>query len=890
MCVWLALAVLGASWLWGVSYYYPAQPSMWLIALAATLGLLMTAPGRMPSRATATWAALLLLPALVLTFWLPASWPCRAALVLLVVGLLAAIFRRHKRDPGLFFPGQLRLVTACMLSGALLLVQALGLLAYESLTARCHDLPDFLGTVVAAVAWLLGIQAARFEDTLAILSMREVHLFGLTWELLLDPATLLFLLGGAVLILWEPGSPRNPGGGERALGEEAFPRRAGWRRLWGLLVLAAAAAAWLPLRAGLLLALFLHDVLRLEYEAPMRSMGLMWSPWVHLLLLLPLALLAWWLVPMNRPAAGPPQPGPTTLPPPRKKRTEAACWGMALGLTALAAAAFTFAVVWEPVGRRAAGRVLVEEYCPPGGQVWERTDKPFDTEWYGQESGYNYYCIADYSSRFYQVSRLTVPITPQTLADCDVLVIKVPMRSYATEEIESIERFVSGGGGLLLVGEHTNFSGSSAFLNAIAERFGFRFRYDCLFGMDVFYQQRYEPPLVPHPVVQRVPLLDFAVSCSLAPGRSAGRAVIRGTGLKSLPADYHAFNYYPQFADRAEMRYGAFIQLWATRHGRGRVLAFTDSTIFSNFSAFEPGKAELWLGMLEWLNHRPLWPEPRWWLVGLGGALLGGAGLARRWSRLAASEDFWWLLVAAGVLGWSTAVVAARELHRAAMPLPTAVRPFVQVVIDRTVSDVLLPQSGFIGGAENGYGLFERWILRLGYFTARRGEPRPHGQPSEFAADLLVVIRPTRPPTEKFLRRLVEYVNAGGKLLLLDSPDNTGSTANILLEPFGLRIEHGRAIEGLLASDGNLPAVPLHKAAVVRGGKAFCWVGHSPVGTVARHGGGLVVALGLADSFSDARMGATGDVEPDAPLRRLYQLQFDLLRGIMEGDADLRRR
>jgi len=58
-------------------------------------------------------------------------------------------------------------------------------------------------------------------------------------------------------------------------------------------------------------------------------------------------------------------------------------------------------------------------------------------------------------------------------------------------------------------------------------------------------------------------------------------------------ADYHANTLLPQAVDHAAMRYGAFVQLWATRHGRGRVLAFTDSTIWSNFSAFEPGNIEL---------------------------------------------------------------------------------------------------------------------------------------------------------------------------------------------------------------------------------------------------------------------------------------------------------
>jgi len=82
---------------------------------------------------------------------------------------------------------------------------------------------------------------------------------------------------------------------------------------------------------------------------------------------------------------------------------------------------------------------------------------------------------------------------------------------------------------------------------------------------------------------------DFATSCSLEVGHSSGRGVIVSTGLKNSMADYHANNYYPQAVDHAAMRYGAFIQLWSTRHGRGRVLAFTDSTIFSNFCTFEPG-------------------------------------------------------------------------------------------------------------------------------------------------------------------------------------------------------------------------------------------------------------------------------------------------------------
>ena len=67
--------------------------------------------------------------------------------------------------------------------------------------------------------------------------------------------------------------------------------------------------------------------------------------------------------------------------------------------------------------------------------------------------------------------------------------------------------------------------------------------------------------------------------------------------------EYHYDNFHPIPQHCPEMRYGAFIQVWAARHGQGRVIAFADSTVFSNFCVCQPGKAEMMLGMVEWLNH-----------------------------------------------------------------------------------------------------------------------------------------------------------------------------------------------------------------------------------------------------------------------------------------------
>ena len=93
-----------------------------------------------------------------------------------------------------------------------------------------------------------------------------------------------------------------------------------------------------------------------------------------------------------------------------------------------------------------------------------------------------------------------------TLAECDVLVIKIPTARYSAREIDAVVEFVAGGGGLLLIGDHTNYERSAAYLNDIARRMGFVFRDDLLYSTAAAPdQQRYERPLVPHPAVAAVP-------------------------------------------------------------------------------------------------------------------------------------------------------------------------------------------------------------------------------------------------------------------------------------------------------------------------------------------------------------------------------------------------
>ena len=837
---WIGLALLSASWLFGLGLYHHANWPAWAVLVVTGTVLLTGLDIRRPARGELIAAAVLIVPAVAL-----APWPYRAALLLVFIGALLCIVPIPRRWPA-------RLGTAALAAGAILVVQSLGILAYASMTAKSHDLPRALAYLLSGAAKLLGIDATLNGTTIALHSMRRVHYLGATWELLLDPVTWSFLLGGVALLSF-------------CATDRQEPRR---RLAQSLAVFLLFIVLWLPVRAALLMAVFMHRALLTGYEAPLVLMNQFWSPWGHLALLAGPALLAVRFTRMSPLVQVEHTPGAGVGFPKRLAPVALAFAGTLL---------LVGGVLWDPGGPRKSGRILVDEHH----STWERTDRPYDTEWYGQESGYNYACIYDYCSRFYEMGRLSAAVDANALKDCSVLVVKTPTERYGPDEIATIEQFVAKGGGLLLIGEHTNVFNTGVYLNDIAARFGIRFRYDCLFDIDGVFRQLYRLPLVPHPILQNMPPLDFAVSCSIEPDAGLGRALpwrsraaIVGTGLRSLPADYHASNFYPQVEDRAEARYGAFIQLWTTRRGAGRVAAFSDSTIFSNFSTFEPGKAELMLGMLEWLNHRNASPDLRPLLIGLGLLLIAGAiVLRRKWSAS------WLLLLAAAALGWSVAVVGVRSAHGASSPLPKPVRPFTQVVVDRTVCDAPLSISGFIGGDPKGFGIFERWILRLGWFTSRR-----QGN-NVFRGDLLVFLHPNQPVNADFRAALDEYVASGGKVLVLDSLANAQSTANTLLYPFGLSVEHATPLKGTLAPPAGWPALAIESACEIKGGTPLIRIGNTPVAAAVEHGRGTVTIVGFGSRFADNQMGVTGDVIPDAQLRQVYELEFSLLRSLLPSPS-----
>lgn len=842
---WIGIALFSASWLFGMSFYHQADYLSWFILIFCGIPFLKNIKCVLPGKFEAWIALCMLIPSIFLV-----PWPFRMIPLLLFIGLLLHILPIPRPWPG-------KLSNMLVVSAILLLFQALALILYKNLTAFSHELPFPFPNLLALTAKLFNISSTLADSNLALFTMRKVHLLGTTWDFFLDPSTFCFLAGGIGLFFIMVVSSDSS---QKSFKNLTRP----------ILFFILGVSLWLPIRAGIHLALLMHRSLLIEYESPIVLMNQFRDGWLNLSLLGGVVFIVVMCVKL-----------PPFLPSRENIKTRLLRKEIFFGLLFAFLGTFilTFGLFLDLSGSRKSSRVFVDEFHSD----WKSTEKAFDTTWYGEESGHNYAAIYNYCSHFFTMNRLTKAINEKTLKDCGVLILKVPTSPYEPGEIEAVKRFVKNGGGLLLIGEHTDVFYTSSYLNDITIKFGFEFRSDCLLGIDTPFEQLFKTPALAHPIVQYIPPLDFAVSCSIEPKTIFGKSIIAETGLRSLHADYHASNFYPQVEDYTNARYGAFIQLWVRRYGKGRVAAFTDSTIFSNFCAFEPGKSELMLGMIEWLNRKNLFIEPWILLIFISPALfLGMLFFAKD------NKAFLVLLISAGLLGWVVSVYSIKFVHSLNMPPPQKIHSFVRVNIDRSVCDAPLSKSGFIKGTHQGFGIFEQWILRLGYFTKRIAIT----DTKNLEGDLLIFFHPNKYIKEGLREKIVKYVKKGGKILIIDSDINKKSSANSLLYPFGIKIDRYNIVEGILelpekwsSPDPDISSVDVDipSAYVIEGGNPIMTIDGKPVCVHLRYGKGSVTVVGFGSRFTDANMGVSADVIPDATLYNVYKLEFSILRSIIEN-------
>jgi hypothetical protein len=472
------------------------------------------------------------------------------------------------------------------------------------------------------------------------------------------------------------------------------------------------------------------------------------------------------------------------------------------------------------------------------------------------------------------------PITPATLDDFDVLIVKTPTRVFDAAERRAVHDWVKRGGGLVLIGDHTNVFGTSSILNALAEPFGFHYDYDCLFEEAHRFEENYlvEPQLARHPVLRPLEAVRFEVGCSIDIDSLDTRALIVGRGLKSQPIDYRVSNFYGKPRDQSQMRFGPFAQLAVRPSGSGRVVAVADSTLFSTFSICIPGRRELVEGMVAYVNRTDVGENVRRVARALGLAAFGAALLLMRGRGLFAASAS--ALLVAGAMRAS--ISASEEWLYPGHPASPAGVQSRELWFERS-DGVDWAVERFIQDHDKTYDLFFQYAARTGQF------PRiVEGLDACLAGDAPLVLLDPDASDAASVPAVLEHVRRGRSVIVIES--RPSAFVDALASAAGISVSapaSDSTTVRLLSAYGPTAGAHAHPPARELSGGEPLLVAElardgeprrrTIVGTHVALGTGHLALITAGACFTNAEHGYSFSQVPDADRRRLYEFQFDLL-------------
>lgn len=516
---------------------------------------------------------------------------------------------------------------------------------------------------------------------------------------------------------------------------------------------------------------------------------------------------------------------------------------------------FLMLIFWEPKGSPKNGTVLINTFHTD----WSRTDRPYDRDWYGSASGYNYACLKRLYEGFFDVRELTERITAKDLATASVLIIYDPNRSFTEEEIQAVHRFVARGGGLFVIGDHTNVFGSSSNMNPILDGMGFLFRDDVLFDLDEdFFQLKDVSPLHSG-TLHGMTFFKFRGPASIHSTSLFTRNIFTLGNAKSLRAIYSVNNFYPPPHDHPKMWTGDFSVAVNSRYGRGRVAGFADSTVFSNFEIFYPGKYEYLLNTMHWLNHSDspvALPLKR---IGLAGAILLAGFLVIRAGHPRRVLELFTVVCLLAMAAWAV----ARLVEQARADFPEPAHPMRFLFFAAEPKDEALTLRSFVTKTpyEQKYDVFIQWVLRADVFSGF------HLYGGRFDNALAGMLR----DNDKADTGLALIASRPEHLALLDTlaPGPVADAERLLLmfsETFSWADVQVR-LSSILSKEGMVQAESAWPGGIAR------------IEEPARR----VAVVFQAERFSDRQMGFSEKITPAEVQKALYAKQFELIDWLFEA-------
>jgi hypothetical protein len=442
----------------------------------------------------------------------------------------------------------------------------------------------------------------------------------------------------------------------------------------------------------------------------------------------------------------------------------------------------------------------------------------------------------------YSATILNRTITPQSLTGVSILIIETPEERYSSQEIEAITDFVTNGGGLFVLGDHTNIYDCYLNLNPILHEFGLHLNFD--------YSMLWEPHF---PSLAYYDSLEETAGATLEVNRPDGLIfyALKYTTWADL-GDWSAADrtYLGDILPDKKDKFGLLPICAAANYGQGRVVAIanTDSLTGPNlpYNYGFTGK------VLKYLDHKNSFLRDDWLQALLIVLILFGVLRV----RLAAIKPF------------MVSVVLVLLLIQVESAVPLNADPSNKIALDLGHANI------------EGYGAPHQYKSVFFTIFAQHYGFNPI-LVKELPGDLMnyrayVTMGPTNVFSPEETQKLRDYVQKGGTLIVFDgyhadtSRSQTNHAANSLLQTYGLHLNETllgnmsymnnttwgyrlpyrieATIQARPTSDPLMENISgninMYSAVEVIGGTPIAFYNATPVMAMKNVGGGRIIVIG----------------------------------------------
>lgn len=463
-------------------------------------------------------------------------------------------------------------------------------------------------------------------------------------------------------------------------------------------------------------------------------------------------------------------------------------------------------------------------------------------------------------------------ITKDPLHKADILVLIMCAKPYTKEEIKSIREFVLDGGGLLVIGDHTDTRNTGSSLNPVIEEFGIRFRFDTLW---IRGRDRINLHYRPHPTHFDLEKIYLAVGASLQTKYPA-RPIIQSS--YAVYSDYgdpdntpiHLGNSMP---DKDE-KVNDLTLIADSRYGNGRVFVLGDSTCFQNASIY--ANYLFAYRIFDWLNHKKghtgyikiILLVMIFFIIVLLIILFFQRGISREYLFAAIGLSLVLAVRLGGIIN-SKVYPTPKRLENSILIDLAHQNEYNTLWTVRTKSEKETSLDGLIAQ-----------IIRKGYHPVLKSKGKyTFDELQEYEA--LFIICPNTPFSSKEIEAIVKYCEQGGGVLLVEGVRKwTGG--NSLWESFGffknryplsadnpilsylglpLSIPYGKFYPHLIPHTitQGISRLKMVNPCKIDGGLPIAFINRSPVISFKEFGRGIIVAIADDRIFANYMMDNSSD-------------------------------